>query len=90
MKLHERSLQYEASVVKVMISCIKYEILIQMWEKRKTEIRNLKPSLQMVRKNQKNKLRCQADGIYTMDPSSISKKKNSKSKKFSLKPNKKC
>lgn len=76
MKLHENeiTLQYEACVVKVINNCIKYEILIHMWEKGKTEIRNLKPSLQMVREKQRNKLRCQADGIYTMDPSLISKK----------------
>lgn len=76
MKLHERSLQCEGSVVKVIDGSIKYEILIHMWVKKKTKFRSLKPSLQMLRERQKKKkLRCQADGIYAMDPSLISKKK---------------
>lgn len=49
MKLQERSPQCEGSVVKVINGSIKYEILIHMWEKKKTETGNLKPSLQMVR-----------------------------------------
>lgn len=38
MKLHERSPQCKGSVVKVINGSIKYEILIHMREKRKTEI----------------------------------------------------
>lgn len=85
MKWHERSPQCEGSILEVINGSIKYEILIHIWEKRKTEIRNLKPGLQMISKRQKNKLRCQADGIYTMDPSLISKKITVSKKKILFK-----